>query len=491
METCANCGAETRLAGRLTLLELLGEGGSSRTYRAYDGSAEREVALKILDISQMTDWKRLELFKRQHTILSSLTLSGVPRAYGMFEASVAGGSQWCFEQELIAGESLQSVIDGGRRFTEVEATDLFEDLLETLAALHALSPPLIHRDIKPSNLILSPEDTLVLIDFDTATGDDQSAFKRDATLVGTAGFVPLEQLAGQATPASDLYAAAMTLVAILSRRPVTDLPVEGGRVRFADAIAISATLGDVLTRQLSPAAEDRFQSAQAVLGALKGTSSITPLPAGKSPSKRVTKVRLWLLLACVIILPCGYFVETYRASEVTAERAIIPAAVPLGGTTVKVLKGTRAFIASLPIVWASQAPKVSSQRHERSPAQALGGVPDVWPAHLDARAAWTPQWQDAGYESVVVGFSPAPMAAGIVVFESLNPGAIYRLSIEEGGETLALWERRGPTPVVSPGEVLAFQLSKPRPIGRLTITLDTRLVPGFNALDAVGLIPKD
>ena len=109
-----------RLDGRLTLRRLLGQGGSSRTFEAYDDVADRTVALKMLDISKMTDWKRLELFKRQHTLLSSLDLPGVPDAYGMFEADKSG-VRWCFEQQLIAGETLQTQLDAGRRFTEAEA----------------------------------------------------------------------------------------------------------------------------------------------------------------------------------------------------------------------------------------------------------------------------------------------------------------------------------------------------------------------------------
>ncbi|MDP6947166.1 MAG: serine/threonine-protein kinase, partial [Myxococcota bacterium] len=274
VDRCTACRAEMRLDGRLTLRRLLGQGGSSRTFEAYDDVADRTVALKMLDISKMTDWKRLELFKRQHTLLSSLDLPGVPDAYGMFEADTISGVQWCFEQELIPGETLQAQLDAGRRFTEAEGVAIFEDLLGTLGALHALSPPLIHRDVKPSNLMLTPEDRAVLIDFDTATGDDQDPFKRDATMVGTAGFVPLEQLAGQAVPASDLYAAAMTLVALLSRRPVTDLPVEGGRVLFEDALEVGDSLRYVLSRLLSPASEERLQTTEEVLAALRA-----PVPA--------------------------------------------------------------------------------------------------------------------------------------------------------------------------------------------------------------------
>ena len=213
--------------------------------------------------------------------------------------------------------------------------------------------------------------------------------------------------------------------------------------------------------------------------------------AKKPSAKRFGRRHVWLIVASLILAAIGYMVETFRASEVAAERAILAPARLLEGTTVKLLPSSRRLVEALPIVWASSVSRVSSQRHERLPAQAVGGVPDVWPDRIDARAAWAPQWQDAGYETLEVGFSPATIASGVVVFESLNPGAIHRLSIEVGDETLALWERHGPTPVAGDNQVMAFQLAEPRIIRRLTVTLDTRLVEGFNAIDAVGLIPRD
>jgi serine/threonine protein kinase len=449
VETCASCGATTLLAGRLTLLEMLGEGGSGRTFRAFDGDAEREVALKILDISQMSDWKRLELFKRQHTILSSLTIDGVPEAYGMFEATTISGVQWCFEQELIAGDSLQSLIDRGRRFTEAEATGLFEGLLDTLAALHERCPPLIHRDIKPSNLILKPSGELVLIDFDTATGDDQSAFKRDATLVGTAGFVPLEQLAGQATPASDLYAAAMTLVALLTRRPVTDLPVEGGRVQFEDALEVSASLRYVLTRQLSPAAEERLQSAKEVKEALRA-----------EPPARIGGALQPVIGANARRLP---------VSELEA----------------------RHWSTNRHLAWPVDA-EASSVYSSGYGVTTLVGPPRVYPRHGDIPGAWAAKLPRRGHEWIELTYAEQlPLIEALWILETNLPGAVVTVTlITADGSEETVYESP-PSACAPEAVVLEVPLSPARPVKRVRVDLNTSQVgTGWNQIDTVALVAQ-
>ena len=58
---------------------------------------------------------------------------------------------------------------------------------------------------------------LVLIDFDLVS--DEAKPDGGSTIgVGTSGYAPIEQLMGEAVPATDLYALGMTLVTLLSRK---------------------------------------------------------------------------------------------------------------------------------------------------------------------------------------------------------------------------------------------------------------------------------
>lgn len=67
------------LGNSYQIVDLLGEGGSGKTYRALDDRSQTEVAIKVLSLRGMGDWKTLELFEREAKILARLTHSAIPR----------------------------------------------------------------------------------------------------------------------------------------------------------------------------------------------------------------------------------------------------------------------------------------------------------------------------------------------------------------------------------------------------------------------------
>ena len=122
------------------------------------------------------------------------------------------------------------------------------------------------------------------------------------------------------------------------------------------------------------------------------------------------------------------------------------------------------------------------------PGQATG-APDT-PEAEDAPTAWTPLERDAGPEWLLVRFERAVAVAEVRVRESLNPGAVRRISatLEDGASSL-LWEGDDPTTeapsdfVVRPEREVATRA--------ILIELDTSRRPGWNAVDAVELVGRD
>lgn len=153
-----------------------------------------------------TPGKSLELFERECKTLKHLKHPGIPRfiAAWSHEGNEEQAPEAVLVQEYIPRKNLQQWLEDGRRFTETEALELALQMCEILSYLHGFSPPVIHRDIKPGNVILDDKQRLFLIDFgavkQTLTNQSQSV-----TMIGTFGYMPLEQMEGKSLPASNLF----------------------------------------------------------------------------------------------------------------------------------------------------------------------------------------------------------------------------------------------------------------------------------------------
>jgi hypothetical protein len=264
LERCPRCQAGVRLHGRYVLRSVLGRGGQGRTFAAHDVERDRPVAVKELSLAHVRDWKSVELFRREATVLAGLDHPGVPRLVESFEEERAGITFFYLVLELCPGESLAAARARGARWNEAQARVLAGQVLTILEYLHGQSPPVVHRDLKPSNILVRPDGGVTLIDFglvrDVARPEGGSTMS-----AGTPGYAPLEQFAGRALPATDLYALGATLVALLARRePVDLLSPRTQRIEFREHVVVSAELARVLERLLAPDPQRRYQSAAEV-----------------------------------------------------------------------------------------------------------------------------------------------------------------------------------------------------------------------------------
>ena len=256
---------------RYTRLDELGSGGQGTSYLAEDTETGDRVVVKRLAVEALEDWKSIELFERAIEVLERLDHPAIPAYVDAFDGSEFGEATGglYFVREFVAGESLQDAVDAGERMTEAEVREVADELFDILVYLHGRDPPVVHRDIKPGNIIRRPNGSLALVDFGAVQEKvlDESG---GSTVVGTAGYVPPEQLGGQASPASDLYAVGATLVHLLTHKRPSDLPVERMTIQFRGHADISEAFAEFLDRLLAPNPADRFASAETARRALHG-----------------------------------------------------------------------------------------------------------------------------------------------------------------------------------------------------------------------------
>lgn len=286
MVRCASTAAgggsgPSRRIRQYQLLKQVGIGGSATTYAARDVEGDDvTVALKMLSMRRMKDWKALDRFQREAKILQSLSHPGIPKYVDAFQEESDEDVSFCIVQELAQGKNLQELVEEGWRPEEKEIERIVEEVLEVLAYLGNLRPPVVHRDVKPANLILKDGvkgGKVYLVDFGSV--QDVVRFAEEgfgSTTVGTFDYMAPEQFRGVATPSSDLYALGGTLLFLLSGRPPSAFPQERLRIDFS-SITVGPRLSFLLQGMLEPVAEDRIQNAEEALRILRREPSSTVL----------------------------------------------------------------------------------------------------------------------------------------------------------------------------------------------------------------------
>ncbi len=244
-----------------------------QTFLAWDSQQNCAVVVKVLLFGSDLQWCDFKLFEREAQILQALDHPSIPKYLDYFELDEASIQGFVLVQTYIAAPTLEQLMQQGRRFSEAELIELSDQLLQLLGYLHGQMPVVIHRDIKPSNILLAPKDSgenqqskstfgkVHLIDFGSVQAST-SGTPGTITIVGSHGYIPLEQFGGQAVPASDLYSLGMTMLYLASGTHPSAMPLaKNGRVEMK-LPQLSIRYRQWLDKMTHPYLEQRYDSAQ-------------------------------------------------------------------------------------------------------------------------------------------------------------------------------------------------------------------------------------
>ena len=267
--------------GGYVLERPLGHGEAGATWLAKPDRAGVDVVLKILDIGAARNWTGFELFGREVDALKTLSHPGIPRFIESFEDKADGDSRLVLAMELMPGVDLETAAEN-RRFTEAQVGAILAGLADILAYLGSLRPPVIHRDVNPRNVLLAPDGGVSLVDFSGAQETLRRAANPGATLIGTAGYIPLEQVSGRASIRSDLYGAAATALFLLTRRNPTEVPVKNLKPDLSSLPLLGPALTAVLDSWLEPDESRRTITAVEAARIFRGEAEPPQPPSGTS-----------------------------------------------------------------------------------------------------------------------------------------------------------------------------------------------------------------
>ncbi len=264
---------------RYVVLEEVGVGGMGRVLRAYDPRLQREVALKELRADALTP----EACQRLINEARAMAKVSHPNVVPVYDVETLEDGQIVLVMQFVAGKTLRPFMSQGHSWNKV--VDTMVGAGRGLAAAHAAG--LLHRDFKPANVLLTEDGVAKVTDFGLAKpstktlslgsgehvavpGGTEETQTKAGTVLGTPRYMAPEQHSGlELTSAADQYAFCVTLwEALCGEAPFTGRGLSRRKRKGPPpwpGEGVPRYVVDAIVRGLSPKAEDRYPSVEALL----------------------------------------------------------------------------------------------------------------------------------------------------------------------------------------------------------------------------------
>lgn len=253
------------------VLEVLGEGGMGKVYKARQLALNRIVALKVIKKDWLTHSDSVRRFQREAQAAGRLAH---PNIITVHDAGEVAGQQYLV-MEFVQGTDLARLTRQSGSLLPEQACDYIRQA--ALGLEHARERGLVHRDIKPANLLLAADSKVIkILDLGLARlvpwGDERRITRLTVAgvILGTPAYLAPEQAVDcrRVDTRADVYSLGCTLYYLLAGKA----PFAGESV--ADIVLqhqitepppltrpdLPAGLTDVLAKMLAKRPADRYQT---------------------------------------------------------------------------------------------------------------------------------------------------------------------------------------------------------------------------------------
>ncbi|HEY9787958.1 MAG TPA: serine/threonine-protein kinase [Candidatus Obscuribacterales bacterium] len=276
------------LFGKYEIVELLGEGGMSRVYKARQILTKKFVALKMLHKHLSSNWQMIRRFQAEAQSSSHLTH---PHIITVYDFGITENSQPYMVMEYLEGRPLSEIIRTWGQLDVERCMKIFDQACQALECAHENG--VLHRDLKPSNIVLVPisddPDFVKLVDFGIAkilpkAGIDSLELTQSGDVFGSPLYMSPEQCLGRMTDArSDIYSMGCLMYEALAGHPplignnmletmhkqISEMPSSLGDVK-AD-VRLVKQLEEIIFKAMAKDPENRFQSVRELRAAIEET----------------------------------------------------------------------------------------------------------------------------------------------------------------------------------------------------------------------------
>ncbi|MGB7339156.1 MAG: serine/threonine-protein kinase [Phototrophicaceae bacterium] len=194
------------------LVSIIGQGGMSAVYRAYQEELDRDVAIKILSDELAQDPNYIKRFQQEAKMSAALEH---PHIVPVYDFGIQD------ELTYVAMRLLRSTLTDKMYASQaMSMNDLLVTLEQVAKALdYAHSKGIVHRDVKPSNIMFDDTKTTYLVDFGIAKATQQAdtGLTAEHMVLGTPSYMSPELWRGDAPiGSSDQYALAVVVYQVLT-----------------------------------------------------------------------------------------------------------------------------------------------------------------------------------------------------------------------------------------------------------------------------------
>ncbi len=223
--------AKTKILGdRYYLHHLVAQSNCSKIFLATDLIINgRKCAIKQLYPSYCPAKIRPKVesaFLDEAKILKQLAQKH-PQICQFYNYFLDSGNQYIV-QEWIEGTTLEARLRQRPKLKQSEIKNILVNILQILTYVHSLG--IVHNDIKPGNIVLRLEDKLpVLIDFGVARKVNTDYGQN---IVGTPGYMSVEQAMGKTIFNNDLYSLGLTAIYLLTGKSPQSINFNANKNNF-------------------------------------------------------------------------------------------------------------------------------------------------------------------------------------------------------------------------------------------------------------------
>jgi len=350
--------------GSYVILDSLGAGGMGEVYLAQDSRLDRTVALKVLSRDVSLDQRRMQRFRQEAKVASSLNQANILTVYEFGEVD---GLTY-IATELVDGETLRDYL----RPNKLKLAEILDITMQVLAALDAAHEArIVHRDIKPENVMIRRRDHVVkVLDFGLAKVTEKRAptmnveeseaateFKTaPGTVMGTINYMSPEQAqASHVDERTDIWSTGVMIYEMLAgKMPFTGATsshtivqiLEKDPAPLSKFAQVPAELDRIVMKSIAKSPDERYQTAKDMLIDLRAlkkrldveaeivrtSSPTTPAAAvatneiHSEPQKK--RVLVLALIGMAVVTAAIFGINMWRSSRARTNTTVVTPPAP-------------------------------------------------------------------------------------------------------------------------------------------------------------------